>query len=59
MLNTTYKILFSLFTIYIFIESVSYSIFEINEQKNKFGGTCLLIFNLFCFILSNIIVWLN
>ena len=59
MLNTTYKILFSLFTIYIFIESVSYSIFEINEQKNKFGGTCLLIFNLFCVILSNIIVWLN
>lgn len=59
MINTVYHILFSLFTIYLLIESISYTIFEITNQKNKFGGTCVIIFNIFCIILSNIVVWMN
>lgn len=59
MLNTIYHVLFSLSTLYVLIESISYTKFEIVSQKNKFGGTCILLFNLLCIILSNIVVWLN
>jgi len=59
MLQTTYHILFSLFTIYVLLESISYAIFEIKTQANKFGGTCVILFSLFCIILGNSVVWMN
>lgn len=54
-----YHILFSLFTIYVLIESISYAIFEIREQNNKFGATCVITFTIFCILLGNIIIWQN
>lgn len=59
MLNIAYHTLFSLFTLYVLLESISYSIFEIKNQNNKFGGTCVILFSSFCIVLSNIFVWLN
>ena len=59
MLSIVYHVLFFLFTVYVLIESISYTIFEIKEQNNKFGGTCVMLFSIFCIILSNIIVWMN
>lgn len=59
MLNLLYHILFLLFTLYVLIESISYAIFEIREQNNKFGGTCVIAFSVFCVVFSNVVVWIN
>lgn len=57
MLSIAYHILFLLFTIYVLIESISYGIFEIKQQSNKFGGTCVILFTIFCIVLGNIVAW--
>ena len=59
MFNISYHILFSIFTVYILLESISYAVFEIKKQQNKFGGTCVILFSLFSIILSNVVVWMN
>lgn len=59
MLNFMYHSLFFLFTIYVLIESISYGIFEIKKEENKFGGLCVITFSIFCVILGNFIVWKN
>lgn len=55
----TYHILFSIFTIYILINSISYGVYEIKKEKNKTGGIAVISFTVFSVIFSNIMVWLN
>ena len=55
----TYHILFSIFTIYVLINSISYGVYEIKKEKNKTGGIAVISFNVFSVIFSNIMVWLN
>ena len=59
MLNLFYHILFLMFTIYVLINSISYGLYEIKEQKNKLGGRIVIIFTIFSVIFSNIVVWQN
>lgn len=59
MLNLFYHVLFLVFTIYVLIQSVSYGLYEINEQKNKIGGRVVILFTIFSVVFSNIIVWHN
>lgn len=59
MLEIGYHILFSIFTVYVLFESISYAIFEIEKQNNTFGGSCVIAFSVFCIILGNIVVWMN
>lgn len=59
MLNLMYHVLFLIFTIYVLIESISYGIFEIKKEENKFGGSCVIAFGVFCVIFGNIVVWMN
>lgn len=59
MLSILYHILFLIFTIYVFAESAYYALFEINNQKNKTGGICVIIFAFFCVIIGNIVIWMN
>ena len=59
-MNTLYiKILFLIFTIAIFLYSISYAKFEITKKNNIFGGIMVFIFTLASVIFSNIIVWQN
>ena len=37
----------------------SYGIFEIKKEENKFGGSCVIAFSVFCVVLGNFIVWRN
>ena len=55
----TYHILFSIFTIYVLVNSTSYGIYEIKNEKNKTGGIAVISFTVFSVIFSNIMVWLN
>lgn len=57
MLDIIYHVLFLLFTIYVLIESTSYAIYEIKEQKNTLGGVSVVTFSVFCVVFSNIVVW--
>ena len=54
-----YHILFSIFTIYVLINSSSYGLYEINGENNKTGGITIIAFTIFSVIFSNIMVWLN
>ena len=59
MISLFYHLLFLIFSLYILIQSVSYGLYEINEQKNKFGGRIVILFTIFSVVFSNIIVWQN
>lgn len=59
MVSLSYHILFLIFTIYVLIRSISYGLYEINEQKNKFGGNLVILFTIFSVVFSNIMVWNN
>ena len=59
MLNLFYHIVYLLLCIYVLIKSISYGIYEIKEEKNKFGGIMVISVTLFDIIFSNIIVWQN
>lgn len=59
MVSLFYHILFLIFTIYVLIRSIAYGLYEINEQKNKFGGRLVILFAIFSAIFSNIMVWNN
>ncbi|MCI8361684.1 MAG: hypothetical protein HFJ41_00730 [Clostridia bacterium] len=57
MLDIVCYILFFLFSIYVLIDSIVYSINEIKNEKNIFGGVCVIAFSVFCLVLGNIVVW--
>lgn len=55
----TYHVVFSIFTIYVLINSISYGSYEIKSKKNKIGGIIVISFTIFSVVFSNIMVWLN
>lgn len=59
MLNLFYHLLFLIFSVYVLIQSISYGLYEIQEQKNNFGGRIVILFSIFSIVFSNIIVWQN
>ncbi len=59
MLDIVYHVLFLLFTLYVLVESIVYAIDEIKNEKNTFGGVSVILFNSFCVVFSNIVVWNN
>ena len=59
MLSLFYHIIYFILSIYVFIKSISYGIYEIKEQKNKFGGGIIIGITIFSVIFSNIIIWQN
>ncbi len=59
MLSLAYHVLFLIFTIYVLIRSISYGLYEIQQEGNKFGGELVIVFSVFSVVFSNIIVWQN
>lgn len=59
MLDIVCYVLFLLFSIYVLIDSIVYSINEIKNEKNIFGGVCVIAFSVFCVIFGNIAVWIH
>lgn len=57
MYNFLYFFLLFLFSIFVFIESLSYGLNEIKVEKNKIGGIAFIIFSLFCIVFSNLVVF--
>lgn len=59
MLNLFYHLVFLIFTIYVLIQSISYALYEIRQEKNLLGGKFVIIFSTISVIFSNIVVWQN
>ena len=57
MIDLIYRIVFLLITILIVFNSISYAFYEMKNEKNKYGGICVIIFTIFSSIFSNIMVW--
>ena len=53
------KILTIIFTICVFIRTVSYAMFEIKTQKNKIGGTAVIVVAVISLVLPNIFIWVR
>lgn len=50
---------FALFSIFIFIRTISYGIYEIKENNNTIGGIVTFIVALLALILPNAVIWIN
>ncbi len=53
------KLFFSQICVVIFWHMVSFSIYEIKNNNNKFGGIFTIVFSLTSIILSLIVFWIN
>ncbi len=53
------KYLAMIFLIYMFIKSICYGIFEINEKNNKFGGLVVIFLSLIGIILPFTVIFLS
>lgn len=56
-MNTIFiNFIFFIFTLIIFVKTIGYAIYEINQEKNLYGGIALIFFCLFSIIFYNIVV---
>jgi hypothetical protein len=53
------KLFFTEICIIVFLHMVSFAIYEIKNNNNKFGGVFTIIFSLASIILSVIVFWTN
>lgn len=53
------KILVALLSIWIFIRTLSYGIYEIKENSNTGGGITIIVLAVLSLILPNIVVYIN
>lgn len=53
------KLFFSQICIVIFLHMLSFAIFEIKQNNNKFGGIFTIVFSLLSIILSIFVFWTN
>ena len=57
--NTFIDIIFAIFTLWLLCKLVGYSLSEIKNENNFFGGVCAIVFSIFSIVFSNIMVWIN
>ena len=57
--NIFIKFFFSLICLFILLYIISFSIFEIKNKNNVFGGVATIVFTLASIIYSNIIFYIN
>lgn len=48
MISYLHYIIFIIFIAYAFLKSISYAIYEIKQEENKFGGIVIITFSIFC-----------
>lgn len=57
MLNFIFYIIFIFSSIFVFVNTVSYGLYEIKQEKNTYGGVLVIVFSIFCIIFSNIVIF--
>lgn len=54
-----YYAVFLFVSLYILLKSIGYGIYEINEEKNKSGGICVISFSTLVVTFTNIVLWIS
>lgn len=54
-----FNCVFLVFTVYLFVRSVAYGLYEIRQEKNKLGGFAVICFNCSVLVFSNVVMWLS
>lgn len=57
MFNIFHNTIFLLFTLFIGVKSIAYSIYEIKKESNKSGGITLITFSILTLIFVNIVIF--
>lgn len=52
-----YNIFFLVITLYVFLKTIGYGIYELKENNNIPGFICIIVLSLFSIIFSNIMMW--
>lgn len=58
-MNFIYHFTFIVVTIFILIKTISYGLYEIKNQNNKFGGIAVICFSILVIVFTNILVYLR
>lgn len=58
-MNFIYHFTFIVVTIFILIKTISYGLYEIKDQNNKFGGIAVICFSILVIVFTNILVYLR
>lgn len=58
-MSIIYRTLYIIFSIYLLVRSISYSMYEYKNEENKYGSICFLLLVIFTIIFSNIYVFFN
>lgn len=53
------QILVILLTIIVFIKTLSYGIYELNNNNNKLGGFTVITFSIFSLIIPNLVIYIK
>lgn len=56
MVNLFFHIFFIITSIYVFLKSIFYAIYEIKTQNNKSGGISFIVLSTIIIIFSNIVI---
>ena len=56
MFRIIFNIIFFIISIIILVKSIFYAIYEINNENNKSGGICVIIFSSLVVLFANIMV---
>lgn len=59
MSNIIYNLFFLAITIVIFIKTVSYALYELNSNHNKYGCYVIIILTIIAITFSNIMIWIR
>lgn len=54
-----YYAVFLFISFTILLKSIGYGIYEINEEKNKYGGITIILLSIVVVIFSNIMLWIS
>jgi len=56
-MNFLYHFTFIFITIFILLKTISYGLYEINNENNKIGGIAVICFSIIVILFANIIVF--
>lgn len=53
------KLIILLLTIWVFMKTISYGVYEYKENQNKFGGVIIFVLSTISLLLPNAVVFMN
>lgn len=58
-MNFLFYIVFIFTTVFILVKTISYALYEINTENNKYGGIAVIFFSILVVVFANIVVFIR